>query len=63
MVDYVVRRISGQYHPDNPFAYRSKQKQYNPAGNHSDVMSGSFPLASIAHDSPTYAKDEDRINN
>ncbi|MGB7881956.1 MAG: hypothetical protein WBL44_04470 [Nitrososphaeraceae archaeon] len=58
MVDYVVGRISGQYHPDNPFAYRSKQKQYNPAGNHSDVMSGSFPLASIVHDSPAYAKDE-----
>jgi hypothetical protein len=32
MVDYVVGRISGQYHPDNPFAYRSKQKQYNPVG-------------------------------
>ncbi len=52
MIDYVVGRISGEYQPANPSAYRSRVKQPKSTGSDSNaVRAGSFPFVSIAHDS------------
>ena len=52
MIDYVVGRISGEYQPANPSAYRSRRKQHKSTGSYSNAVSeGSFPFVSVAHDS------------
>ena len=52
MIDYVVGRISGEYQPANPLAYRSTRKHHESTGSISNAVSaGSFPFESVAHDS------------
>ncbi len=54
MIDYVIGRISGEYKPGNPLAYRSgyKQKDSAFARSDADTKASTFPFASVAHDSP-----------
>ena len=53
MIDYVIGRISGEYKPANPLAYRSGYKQQDSAFARSDAdaKASTFPFASVAHDS------------
>ena len=53
MIDYVIGRISGEYKPGNPLAYRSGYKQQDSAFARSDAdaKASTFPFASVAHDS------------
>ena len=53
MIDYVIGRISGEYKPGNPLAYRSGYKQQDSvvARSDADAKASTFPFASVAHDS------------
>jgi hypothetical protein len=53
MIDYVIGRISGEYNPGNPLAYRSGYKQIDSSFTRSDTntKASTFPFASVAHDS------------
>ena len=54
MIDYIIGRLAGNYHPCDPLTYRSRYKQMDSSFARSDSKAFSFPLdskISIAHDS------------
>jgi hypothetical protein len=51
MLDYVIGRIAGEYHPGNPLIYRSKYKPHPSTFPHSNAKAHTFPFTTAAHNS------------
>jgi hypothetical protein len=51
MLDYVIGRIAGEYHPGNPLIYRSKYKLHPSSLPHSNAKAHTFPFTTAAHNS------------
>lgn len=51
MLDYVIGRIAGEYHPGNPLMHRSRYKLHVSTFPHSNAKAYTFPFATAAHDS------------
>jgi hypothetical protein len=51
MLDYVIGRLAGEYHPGNPLLYRSKYKLHPSTLPHSNATAHTFPFRTAAHNS------------